>query len=215
MTEEGDAAGDAEMSSNSKVGRLIQRYDVPEIGDELERRWTADADDRMSLRELADHFNRTLLERALQRNATSTVDGEVANLYRLLTEDDVSSGQRVQAENRLEQNGVDVEQLRNDFVSRQAIHTYLTKERDATYDRPAVSDEERIETRMDTIGRLKNRLVTVTEQVISELAQSGQLASGETSVTVLVQVQCATCNTQYSIRQFLTNGGCDCRPDGE
>lgn len=215
MTEDSNVADDTEISSNSKVGRLIHRYDLAEIGDELERRWTADAGDRMSLRELADYFNRTLLKQALQQNATSTIDGEAANLYRLLARDDVSSGQRIQAENRLEQNGVDVEQLRTDFVSRQAIHTYLTKERDATYDQPAVSDEERVETRIDTIGRLRNRLVTVTEQVISELTQSDQLVSGETRVTVLVQVQCATCDTQYPIRQFLTNGGCDCRPEDD
>lgn len=153
MKEDSRKPDDAKMSSNSKVGRLIHRYDLAEIGEELERRWTADAGDRMSLRELADHFNRTLLKQALQQNATSTIDGEAANLYRLLTEDDVSSGQRIQAENRLEQN--DVEQLRTDFVSRQALHTYLTKERDATYEQPEVSDEEQVKTRIDTIGRLK------------------------------------------------------------
>lgn len=215
MKEDSYVPEDTEISTNSKVGRLIHRYDLAETGEELERRWTADAADRMSLRELADYFNRTLLEQALQQNATSTLDGEAANLYRLLTGDDVSSGQRIQAENRLEQNGVNVEQLRTDFVSRQAIHTYLTKERDVTYDQPKVSDEERVKTRIDTIGRLKNRLITVTEQIISELTQSDQLVSGETRVTVLVQVQCDTCDAQYPIRQFLTNGGCDCQPDDE
>lgn len=134
MTEGSNISDDAEISSNSKVGRLIRRYDLAEIGDELERRWTADAGERMSLRELADYINRTLIEQALQQNATRTIDGEAANLYRLLAGDDVSSGQRIQAENRLEQNGVDVEQLRTDFVSRQAIHTYLNKEQDATYE---------------------------------------------------------------------------------
>lgn len=108
-----------------------------------------------------------------------------------------------------------MEQLQTDFVSRQAIHTYLTKERDATYEQSAVSDEERVKTRIDTIGRLKNRLVMVAEQVITELIQSDQLVSGETHVTVLVQVQCDDCDTQYPIRQFLTDGGCDCQQEDE
>lgn len=215
MKEDSNVPDDIEISSNSKVVRLIHRYDFAEIGEELERRWTSDAGSRMSLRELADYFNRMLLKQALHNNATSTIDGEAANLYRLLTGEDVSTGQRIQAENRLKQNGVDVEQLQTDFVSRQAIHTYLTKERDATYDQPVISDKERVETRINTIGRLKNRLATITEQTISELMQSDQLMSGETRVAVLVQIQCATCDTQYPIRQFLTKGGCDCRLDDE
>lgn len=194
----------------AKVARLITEYNITGIGDELEEYWTRETDERISLRELADFFNKTLLEQALQQNATSTLDGEAANYYRLLTADEISSGTRIQAENRLEKNGVDVEQLRADFVSRQAIHTYLTKERDATYDQPDASDEERIDARINTIGRLKNRLVMVAEQAISELLQSEQVVSGETRVSVLVQVQCIDCDTQYPITQFLTKGGCDC-----
>lgn len=95
MEEDSNVPDAAEISSNSKVSRLIHRYELSGIGDELEWRWTADASDRMSLRELADYFNRMLLEQALQPNAISTIDGEVTNLYRLLTEDDVSSGQRI------------------------------------------------------------------------------------------------------------------------
>lgn len=45
--------------------------------------------------------------------------------------------------------------------------------------------------------------------------QSGQLVSGETHVTVFVQVQCDTCDAQYPIRQFLMNGGCDCQLEDE
>lgn len=215
MNENSNVPDDGEMSTNSKVGRLIHRYNLTGMGEKLERRWTTDTGDRMSLRELADYFNRTLLKEALQQNATSTIDGEAANLYRLLTGDDVSSGQRIQAENRLEQNGVNVDQLRSNFVSRQSIHTYLTKERDVRYDQPEVSDEERVEMRLDTIGRLKSRLVAVTKQVVSELTESDQLVNSGTRVTVLIQVQCGACDAQYPIRQFLMNGGCDCQPESD
>lgn len=206
-----DGTSASETPSKSKVVRLIQQYDLIDIGEELEHRWTSQTGDRSSLRELADYFNETLLERALQQNTTNTLDGEAANYYRLLTEDEITSGTQIQAQNRLEQHGVDVEQLKTDFVSRQAIHTYLTKERNATYDQPDQSDEGRTEARLDTIGRLKNRLVAVAEQAISELVQSDEVESGDTSVAVLVQVQCTDCDTQYPITQFLTNGGCDCQ----
>jgi hypothetical protein len=57
------------------------------------------------------------------------LDGEAANTYRLLTSDDVTSGERTKVERHLNRAGIDVEQLRSDLVSHQAVHTYLTKHR--------------------------------------------------------------------------------------
>ena len=50
---------------DSKVARLIDRYGLDGLGDELERRWTADGAERLSLRDCAALFNRRLLEEAL------------------------------------------------------------------------------------------------------------------------------------------------------
>lgn len=210
-TENSDEMDEPGTRSRSKVAKLIHQHNLTGIGDELERYWTMETDERMSLRDLADYFNRALLAQALQQNGTSVLDGEVANYYRLLSADDVSSGMRVQAENQLERHGVDVEQLVNDFVSRQAIHTYLTEEREATYNDPDRSSEERSKARIETIGRLKSRLVAVAERTISELGQSNSPSNTDARVTVLVQVQCSNCETQYPITEYLTRGGCECR----
>lgn len=213
MTTSGNSAetGDSESRSRGKVAKLIYQYGFIGISEELEEYWTRETNDRMSLRELADFFNKSLLDRILQQEGAQTIDGEVANYYRLLTDDDVSSGTQIQAENQLEQNGVDVEQLKTNFVSRQAIHTFLTTEREATYKQPDSSDEERLDARIETIRRLKNRLITIAEQTLSELGHSNQLSSSETHVTVLVQVHCINCDTQYPITEYLQSGGCDCR----
>jgi hypothetical protein len=190
---------------------VVAEYDLNGIGDELERYWTRETDERMSLRELAEYFNESLLAHVLQRNATSTLDGEAKNYYRLLTDDDVSSGKRVEATNRLEQRGVDVEQLQSDFVSRQAVHTYLTQERSATYDESQLSKADRVEDRIETISRLKNRLSAVAEGALSTLSESDDRLSGDAQVLVLVQVQCDHCDNQYPITEFLSNSGCDCQ----
>jgi len=144
MDTETNGSGDTEPNSRSKVAALLHQYDLTGLGTELETRWTADAESRLSLRELATYFNKQLLAFKLDANAASIVDGEVANYYRLLTDDDVSSGKRVAAENTLRRQGVDVETLRDEFVSRQAIHTFLTTERDAAYEPPTPSEQERI-----------------------------------------------------------------------
>jgi len=81
-----DDHGKTEANTNTKAGRLIEEYDRGEgYGDRFERLWTADDDRREGLGGLANRFNRRLLRAA--------VDGEVDNLYRLLT-DDVSSETR-------------------------------------------------------------------------------------------------------------------------
>ncbi|WP_144906570.1 rod-determining factor RdfA [Halobellus captivus] len=200
--------------SASKVAKLIHQYDLGDIGTELEERWTRE-ENRMSLRTLAEYFNTELLAAALRKHSTNILEGEAENYYRLLTDEDVSSGTRIQAENKLEQQEIDVEALRSDFVSRQAIHTYLTKERETAYEREEQTRNERISSRIDTIRRLKNRVVAVSEQILSELAKLGDVSSSATRVSVLVQVTCDHCGSQYPFAEFISNGGCECKESRE
>jgi hypothetical protein len=113
--------------TETKVGRLIDGYDLgPEYGAELEAAWTDDGVERKSLRDLAEEFNRKLLAAAMSGAGMSTLDGEVDNIFRLLTEDDVTAGTRTDARSRLERNGIDVDQLERDFVTYQAIRLFVS-----------------------------------------------------------------------------------------
>ncbi|MFC6764420.1 rod-determining factor RdfA [Natrinema soli] len=206
------SGGKTTSRSASKVAKLIKQYDLVGLGEELEERWTRE-EDRMSLRALAEYFNTELLAAVLARNTTNVLDGEAENYYELLTDDDISSGTRIKTENKLKQYGIDVEQLRSEFVSRQAIHTYLTKERNTSYTHDNQTDDERVSARINTIRRIKNRLVAVSEKILSELTQSDYVSGGPTRVTVLVQVTCERCGIQYPIAEFISNGGCDCEED--
>ena len=114
----------------TKVRRVIDHYGLSELGDELAARWVGDGYDRESLRSLADRFNRRVLAAGMEAAGLTPLDGEVDNTYRLLTDDKVSAGMRTQVERRLERDGVDIEELRTDFVSHQAVHTYLTDDRE-------------------------------------------------------------------------------------
>ena len=98
-------------SMNSKVGRLIEKYDLTGMDDQLIDFWTSDDEDNRSLRELADYFNREILRAAMNEAGMTTLDGEIENTYRLLTAEDVSTGVRTQAETTLERNGIDIETL--------------------------------------------------------------------------------------------------------
>jgi len=191
-----------------KVARLISRYDLPEsVGERLESAWTAGGARRKSLRTLADQFNRRLLSEAMADAGVSTVEGEAENFYRLLTDDEVSSGSRIEARRQLEERGVDVDGLTDDFVSYQAIRHYLTEVREAEYD-----DEpsDPVETTDERVSRLRSRLQSVTEDGLDRLRNSGALRLGEHRVFVDVDVLCEDCDAQYGVAELLRRGGCDC-----
>lgn len=205
---------DRPPTHRSKVGRVIQEYGLDGLGDELERRWLGDDGDRHSLRQLAEYYNRRVLEAAIDAAEGRMIEGEVENLYRLLTDDDVTASARTQAETKLSRMGVDTESLRNDFVTHQAVHTYLTKFRGVssptTYDTP----EEAIENRRETIQRLRNRLAAVADRSLDGLREAGHVSVGAPDVMVTVTVHCHECDTTYDIVDLLDRRGCDCETPG-
>jgi len=192
----------------SKVARLIEAYDLAPIGADLAAAWLGEADERQSLRDLADRFNRALLLSAIRDTNMDVVDGEAQNYYRLLTDGDVSAGRRVEAENRLDAAGVDVDALREDFVTYQAIRHYLTEVRGASYERDAARDG--VERERSVIDRLQSRVEHVVRDTVDRLASAGRLTVGDYRVLVNVDVLCQDCGGQYTVGALLDRGHCDC-----
>jgi len=190
----------------SKVVRLLKEYELEGLGEELERRWTA-TEDRQSLRQLAHLFNERLLEAALRNAGSQPLDGEAANLYRLLTADDVTSADQTRARRQLERAGVDSEQLETDFVTYQAIRTYLKSYRNAEY---TPDETDPLERETTNLQQLRGRTVSVTEGKISQLLDSDELQLGEFRTIVDIQVVCEDCNTQYDVVELLERGHCNC-----
>ncbi len=198
--------------TRSKVGRLIEGYGMAGLGQELEDRWLGRGYDDQSLRSLADWFNERLLERRLEEAGHDPLDGEVANLYRLLSADDVTAGSRVDAEATIESHGIDVETLQREFVSHQAVHTYLTEFRGASKER---SSSDRPESVRRTVQRLRSRLVAVAENNLDHLRSAGDLTIGEFTVLLEVQVLCEDCGASYPITELIDRGRCDCGTDAD
>lgn len=193
----------------SKVARLIEEHELSGIGEELEDRWTR-MEDRSSLRDLADYFNRQLLRAVLDSVETEPLDGGVDNVYRHLRDDDVTSGVRQETRARLEQRGVDVNTLENNFVSYQAIRTYLREYRNATPPNNSTTPKTHRERKRTTIQQLVSRLVTVTEGSLTELKNAGHLTIGDFDVLVTVRIHCADCDTRVPVSKLLRQGGCQC-----
>lgn len=194
----------------TKVERLISRHGLRAVGDDLEYRWLGDGAESMSLRELADWFNKQLLRAHLDDVAYSYLPGEIDNLYRLLHGDGVSAGDEVQVVRTLEREGVDVDSIRDGFVSHQAIHTYLRQARGvenrSSAESPSTDDS------IDRINRLLSRTTSVAEDDINRHRTQGTVAIGDFDVMGAITVTCLKCGRTYDIVDLLEAGSCAC-PD--
>lgn len=190
-----------------KVARVIDTYDLEGLGDELAERWTAEGDEHASLRELADRVNRSLLERVLDSNGAAPATVTVDEVYRHLSDESASSGARTETRKRLERAGVDVDAVTSDFVSYQAVRTYLLEGREVEYEaESSAAPDEAIR----TIERLQGRTATVTENRIRRLAGAGVIAVGDFRPIVTTNVICEDCGIQYEATELIRRGSCEC-----
>lgn len=195
----------------SKVARVINEYDLDDIGEELEREWIGAEGQRMSLRELANYLNKRLLERAIEQEDEEVMDSELGNLYQLLTDDDVPASTRARAETKIARFGVDVDSIRHDFISHQAMHTYLTGVRGVSPPSTETTSGAIIENRRGTIQRLRSRTKAVTEQSLDKLRDADHLTLGTFDVMVGITVYCQKCDRTNDILDVLDQQGCACR----
>lgn len=195
-------------SKRGKLHRVAEKYGIEDVEDEILERRNAPRDERDSLRDLAEFFNKSVLEAALKGSSEDPLEGEIDNLYRLLTDDDVSEGMRVQARRRLDRRGVAVDELESDFISYQTINRFLDAH-------PGVEDSPPAETtpeeKMERLYKLRSRLVSVTESTLSQLQKGGTITLGDFDIYVTVNVVCNDCGTTRSLRDLFDSGGCDCQ----
>lgn len=202
-----DSADSGEGGRQTKVTRLIDEHTLESLGPELERLWTADGDERLSLRALADRFNRRLLEAKMTDAGMQPLSGEVENTYRLLTDDNVSSADETRARRQLDRNGLDPDAVVRDFVSYQAIRTYLREHRGAEHD---TNDRPRTAVEAEAIRGLQGRTRTVTADKLEQLRSGDHVEIGDFRVFTEVNVLCEDCGTRYEIGDLLERGGCEC-----
>ena len=184
--EQRGASGVAADACDCKVGRVADLYGLSDLDRELRTRWTGDGREKHSLRELERYLNRRVLAAALRSAGVDTLQGEVENLYGLLTGDDASEGVRVEARRRLERDGVDPESVEDDFVSHQTIHTHLRECLDVDHDPGGGASLER-------------------------LRDGGELDMDGFDVYVDVRVACEACGRFHEIGSLFENGGCECQ----
>jgi hypothetical protein len=107
----------------------------------------------------------------------------------------------------LEREGISAEELQKDFVSHQAIHTYLIDARGAEHTHDSSDPRE---VTIDTIQRLHGRDTTVSESTINNLSRAGHVSVGEFNVITSIRFICRDCESQYAVAEFINRGRCNC-----
>lgn len=190
-------------TGNCKIDRVARKWELEDLDDRLLERREAGA----SLRDLETDYNRRVLRAAMEDAGIETLEGEVENLYRLLTDDDVSVGTRVEAQSRLERNGIDPGSMEDDFVSYQTVRTHLNDCLDVDTRRNAEIDETSAK---NVVFKLLSRTESITERTIDRLRSSDLLAVGKPEVTLSLRVACTDCGEEYTFTRLVERGRCSC-----
>jgi hypothetical protein len=194
-------------NGRTKTERLIEEYGLDGLGAELEAYWTGAAGERRSLRDLAALVNRRLIRASMEAAGLRPAESEVDRIHAVLRGDDASTGERIETRRELQRDGVDVDGLTNDFVSHQAVRTYLRQCREVEYER----DGDQLERDIETLRRLRGRTSAVSERTLERLRRTDRIDLGTFDVTVDVRVFCEDCGTERSVIGVLTDRGCECR----
>lgn len=202
MSEQRQGTRAETASCDCKLGRAIDTYGLPEFNERLRDRRAEGA----SLRRLETVVNTAILRRALT-SADREVIGDPGSIYETLTGEDVSAGERTAAAERLTRAGVDVEALREDFVSYQTVRTHLKECLDVD---TARSEPLSPEDAQGTIQWARSRSEGIVERTLERLEDSEGFEAGDIDVSHVVRVSCERCGASHPVETFVDRGGCDC-----
>jgi hypothetical protein len=195
-----------------KVSRVAVDEGLVGVHEELRERWSEP--DGPSVRELTDEFNKRVLKSAIRSAGTLPLDGEVDNVYRLLSDDEVADAERVRTRKRLQQSGVDIERVEAELVSHQTMYRHLRDCLGTEYERDTKTPSERLAEWSQRLQALNSRTSNVTMQGIEHLDRHGAVEITAPTVTVDITVSCDECGAFFTAEEFLEEGACDCSRRG-
>jgi hypothetical protein len=206
-----DQAEHATGRCSCKVGAAATEFDLDDAYERLGAEWTDD--DGESVRSLAESFNRQVLRAAFVDAGTLPLDGEVANVYRILTEEGVDEGERTRCRERLRQQGIPVDDVTERFVSHQTLYRHLVDCLDVSHEPGEKTAEERVDAWRSRLLALQNRTSRVAERAVEQLVDSGAVSIGNADVTTEVTVTCEECGGFYRVEELLDSRRCECATD--
>ncbi len=190
-----------------KVGAVADNRDLTvtaerDLHEYLVARWLGLRDyPEMGVRKLADWFNRKLLRDVYTVNGRNVTDVRISSEYDALNSDD--DLKREEVIDDLDSDGIDGDQLVNDFVSRSTMRRHLTNCLDASKGRSSSKGSDS-NWELEQIRHSKQHLADNVEESVRSLANKGQLPGGEEAdIEVSIYLSCPECSTQAKLKTAL------------
>jgi len=202
-----DLKNSSETNTDTKIDRLIDKYDLEGMSAEIEERWTRENGD--STREIANFFNKRLLKEQLKHAEIQPLESELDTLYRFVAGEQMDTAEKIEVEERLTRTDVNIEELADDFISHQTIYNYLTEERGVEYTK-SQTPEQRLRKSNESIQKVQGRLTAMTDSIIDSLVNVDILKLGEYDVISQVYIYCQNCETRFEISELFEQKSCEC-----
>lgn len=163
-----------------KIVRVAEEYDLEGIGEELAKKWTdPNPEDRYSLSDLLEFFNRRVLRAAMEEAGIDVRPGEVEYSYQYLMDDDAMRANKEETQLRLKNSGVDVEKLLDDFVrSEQTILKYLRDVKELEFTTKQPNGDWR-QADLEKVRKLERRFENVVDDIVKRLKTENDLPDDE------------------------------------
>jgi len=167
-----------------KIIRVSEEYGLEGIGAEMASMWThPDEDERYTLEELRDYFNKHVLEAAVKGAGIDAMPGFVDGAYKgLFYNDDPIEEKEIKL--AFKRHNVDVDEIMDDFISsQQTIHNYLIEVEDVEL-HPEKRPKEKKEKSLGYLRSLDKRYENVVSDIIERLVNEEELFNGDYEVHV-------------------------------
>jgi hypothetical protein len=196
-----------------KVPRVLKKYNLPDYGQKLEEMWTRQSN-RLSIRELEVKLNAKLIQQAVKASADVDLDDFTAEDYyeRLKNMDDDDDLEN-EAARTLQEHGVDISDLRDDFASYHSIFTYLRSRGANSPTTTETEPSQLVENVLQDVDETEKEASETIDEEIDRMSNIGAIPPEAPDVEVTVIVQCAYCGATHDIRSYIQRQGCGCEEE--
>ncbi len=159
-------------------------------------------------------MNKRIIEAAVA-SSTNLLDGEAANIYRLLTADadDVSAGMQTEARQRLKHDGIDVERLEADLITYQSVYNYCKDHRSVS--RSSGEKHNNPASNLTHMRKIAGRLQAIVENNLTRWIKNNVINGGSYEVDIEIWVTCQDCGARRSPKTLVDSGGCQCASESD
>jgi hypothetical protein len=187
-----------------KIPSVAEKYGIEDY--DLERLWTGP--DSMGLRDIAEQFNIKIVRGALAQ-VVEPEEEDPQYLFRVLTGDIGTNKTRNAKRRDLEEKGIDVDELQDDFISYSAVRRYLTEYKGVDKD-TVPNESEAIENLRTTAEKLETRCRNVIIDHVERLNKRGILSIKDPSLVVDFNLYCEECEKELRFAEYIKRRECDC-----